>query len=100
MEKFEILLYSVPEEKAKIEVFFEDETFWLSQKKMAELFNVEVNTINYHIKEIFNSGELIEKATIRNFRIVGLGGRYPGLEAELQQLFKAVGRLLAIAEVF
>lgn len=75
MEKFEILLYSVPEGKATIEVFFEEETFWLSQKKMAELFNVEVNTINYHLKEIFNSSELDEPATIRNFRIVQTEGR-------------------------
>ena len=70
MEKFEILFYSTPEENANIEVFYEFETFWLSQKKMAELFNVEVNTINYHLKEIFKSGELNEKATIRKFRIV------------------------------
>lgn len=70
MEKFEILFYSTPEENANIEVFYELETFWLSQKKMAELFNVEVNTINYHLKEIFKSGELVEEATIRKFRIV------------------------------
>lgn len=70
MEKFEILFYSTPEENANIEVFYEFETFWLSQKKMAELFNVEVNTINYHLKEIFKSGELNEEATIRKFRIV------------------------------
>ncbi|MEN9997056.1 MAG: hypothetical protein RI922_46 [Bacteroidota bacterium] len=70
MEKFEILFYSTPEENANIEVFYEFETFWLSQKKMAELFNVEVNTINYHLKEIFKSGELVEEATIRKFRIV------------------------------
>lgn len=74
MEKFEILLYSVPEGKATIEVFFEEETFWLSQKKMAELFNVEVNTINYHLKEIFKSSELQEDATIRKFRIVQTEG--------------------------
>lgn len=74
MEKFEILLYSVPEGKATIEVFYEAETFWLSQKKLAELFNVEVNTINYHLKEIFKSGELQEDATIRKFRIVQAEG--------------------------
>ncbi|HEY4111121.1 RhuM family protein [Puia sp.] len=75
MEKFEILFYVVPEEKATIEVLFEEETFWLSQKKMAGLFNVEVNTINYHLKEIFNSLELNEKSTIRNFRIVQTEGQ-------------------------
>jgi hypothetical protein len=74
MDKFEILLYSIPDGKATIEVFFEAETFWLSQKKLAELFNVEVNTVNYHLKEIYKSGELQEKATIRKFRIVQTEG--------------------------
>ena len=70
MEKFEILFYSTPEENANIEVFYEFETFWLSQKKMAELFNVDVRTINEHLKNIFQSGELNKQSTIRNFRIV------------------------------
>jgi hypothetical protein len=70
METFEVLLYAAPEGKTHIEVFFEQETFWLSQKKMAELFAVEVQTINYHLKEIFKINELDEKATIRKIRIV------------------------------
>jgi hypothetical protein len=70
MQPFEILLYTAPEGKTHIEVYFEDETFWLSQKRIAELFGVEVQTINYHLKEIFKTNELEEKATIRNFRIV------------------------------
>lgn len=70
MQAFEILLYSTPEGNASIEVFFEGETFWLSQKKMAELFNVEVATINYHLKQIFNTNELKKEATIRKFLIV------------------------------
>ncbi len=43
---------------------------WLSQRLIAELFQVETHTINYHIKEIFKSGELEEIATIREFRVV------------------------------
>jgi hypothetical protein len=70
MEKFEILLYTAPEGNASIEVFFENETFWLSQKKMADLFNVDVRTINEHLKNIYNTDELDEGATIRKFRIV------------------------------
>src|SRR5258708_864065 len=70
MQPFEILLYTAPEGKTHIEVFFEEETFWLSQKKMAELFGVEVQTINYHLKEIFKTNELEEKSTIRKIRIV------------------------------
>jgi hypothetical protein len=87
MQTFEVLLYSTPENKTEIEVFFEEETFWLSQKKIAELFNVGVNTINYHLKEIFKSKELIEKATIRKFRIVqNEGNREVGRDIEFYNL--------------
>ena len=54
----------------RIEVAYEGETFWLNQKKIAELFGVEVHTINYHLKEIYNSGELDADSTIRKIRIV------------------------------
>lgn len=57
-----------------MEIRFEDETFWLTQKKLAELFGVEVQTINYHLKEIFKSGELLEEGTIRKIRIVQMEG--------------------------
>jgi hypothetical protein len=66
----DILLYSTSNGTVKIEVLYENETFWLSQKRIAELFGVEVPTINYHLKEIFRSGELEEIATIRKFLIV------------------------------
>lgn len=66
----DIIFYTTPDGAVHIEVFFQDETFWLSQRKMADLFGVEVHTINYHLKEIFKSGELDEGATIRKIRIV------------------------------
>jgi hypothetical protein len=66
----DIIFYTSPEGNVSIEVIFNDETFWLNQKRMAELFGVEVNTINYHLKEIFKSGELQEISTIRKIRIV------------------------------
>jgi len=72
----DIIFYSTPDGDIHLEVLFNDETFWLSQKRMAELFGVEVHTINYHLKEIFKSGELQEAATIRKIRIVQKeGGR-------------------------
>ena len=66
----DILLYATAQGKVKIEVIYEDETFWLNQKRMAELFGVEIPTVNYHLKEIFKSNELDDKATIRKFLIV------------------------------
>ena len=75
MQPFEILLYTAPEGKTHIEVYFEDETFWLTQKKMAELFGVEVQTINYHLKEIFKINELEENSVIRKIRITADDGK-------------------------
>lgn len=65
--QLQILFHETALVKSTIEVLFEDKTFWLSQKKMASLFGVEVNTINYHLKEIFKSGELENNAVIRKF---------------------------------
>ena len=70
MQTFEILLYTAPEGNSHIEVFYEEETFWLSQKKMAELFGVDVRTVNDHLFNIFTTNELNKKSTIRKFRIV------------------------------
>jgi hypothetical protein len=66
----DIIFYNSPEGRVKVEVIYEDETFWLSQKRMAELFGVDVRTINEHLKNIFESSELEQKATIRKIRIV------------------------------
>ncbi len=65
----EIIFYSTPDGNKKVEVVFHNEDFWLSQKQIAELFGVEVNTVNYHLKEIFKSGELVENSVIRKIRI-------------------------------
>ena len=71
----QFVMYTSPKGEVKVDVVFQDETIWLSQKKMAALFNVEVNTINYHLKEIFNSGELKESSTIQKIRIVQQEGK-------------------------
>lgn len=68
MDSADIILYTDPKGQIKVEVYYENETFWLSQKRMAELFGVEVQTINYHLKEIFKSGELMEDSVIRKIR--------------------------------
>ena len=49
---------------------YEDENIWLTQKMMAALYDVDVRTVNEHIKKIYADGELTEQATIRKFRIV------------------------------
>ena len=64
------ILYTAADGEVKLGVFVGDETLWLSQKNMAELFDVDVRTVNAHLKNIFNEGELIEDSTIRDSRIV------------------------------
>ena len=65
-----IIYQSQNKENISVEVLYNEEDFWLTQKSMAKLFNVEVNTINYHLKEIFESYELNEEQTIRKIRTV------------------------------
>lgn len=62
------------DDKNSVEVRYEDENIWITQKMLAALYEVETNTINYHIKKIFEDSELTQEATIRNFRIVQTEG--------------------------
>ncbi|MBR5911014.1 MAG: virulence RhuM family protein [Bacteroidales bacterium] len=70
-----IILYTTVTGNVSVQVQYEDGTFWLTQKRMAELFGVEVHTVNYHLKEIFQSGELQEDAVIRKIRITAVDGK-------------------------
>ena len=70
-----ILLYTAPNGDVRVDVYIEDETVWLTQKSLAELFGVEVNTINYHLKEIFKCFELQEDSVIRKIRITATDGK-------------------------
>ena len=60
----QFLLYTAPDGAVKVEVFYKDETVWLTQKALAELFGVQVPGINKHLKNIFESGELVEAEVI------------------------------------
>ena len=75
MNASDIIFYSTPQGEVRVEVFFEDETFWLSQKKIAELFDKDVRTVNEHLNRIFQEGELNKDSVIRNFRITASDGK-------------------------
>ena len=68
-------LASTSVDNQKIEIRYEDEDLWLTQKLISNLYDVEVNTINYHIKKIFTDNELEENSVIRNFRITANDGK-------------------------
>jgi hypothetical protein len=83
----ELILYTTPDQQTRIEVRLEDETVWLSQRQLAELFQKSVPTINEHIANVFDEGELEREATIRKSRIVQTeGAREVTREVELYNL--------------
>ena len=70
----DVIIYQSGQENISTNVLFKDETFWMTQKDMATLFCVDISTINYHLKETFDSEELSEESTIGKFPIVRLEG--------------------------
>lgn len=70
-----IIYQSQNNENISVGVLYNEEDFWLTQKSMSELFGVEVNTINYHLKEIFKTEELQEESVIRKIRITANDGK-------------------------
>lgn len=71
----EIILYQTEDGQTRIECRFENETIWLTQKLMAELFQKDVRTINEHIQNVISEGELPENSVIRKFRITAADGK-------------------------
>jgi hypothetical protein len=70
----DLILYRTADDAVRVEVLYEGETFWLDQRRMAELFGVDVRTVNEHLRNIYDSGELSEGATLRKIRIVRTEG--------------------------
>jgi hypothetical protein len=71
----QIIIYQDQNGEIKLDVRFDGDTVWLTQKMMAELFGVEIHTINYHLKSIFKTAELIENSVIRKIRIPASDGK-------------------------
>lgn len=68
------ILYTAPNGNVKIEAYIQDETIWLTQQKMADVFGVAKSTISEHLSNIYDSGELEKQATVRKFRTVQIEG--------------------------
>ena len=71
----EFLIFEKQSGADTVEVRYEDDTLWLTQKMMADLFDVSIPTINEHLKNVFAEGELVEESVIRNFRITATDGK-------------------------
>ena len=82
---------STGEQSNTVEMRYEDENIWLTQKMMAALYDVDVRTINYHIKKIFDDSELQENSVIRKFRITAADGKNYNTNHYNLQMIIAVG---------
>jgi len=104
----EFLIFTAQDGKNSIEARYENETIWLTQKLMGELFEVGTNTVNYHFKELFKSGEIEENSVIRKFRITANDGKSLKTDVtiaknyltkdELESLGRIVNAYLDLAE--
>lgn len=82
---------SIGDQPDSIEMRYEDENIWLTQKMMATLYDVGTNTINYHIKKIFEDSELQEESVIRKFRITAPNGKSYNTNRYSLEMIIAVG---------
>ena len=82
---------SVGDQADSIEMRYEDENIWLTQKMMATLYDVDVRTINYHIKKIFSDSELQENSVIQKFRITAADGKTYNTNHYSLEMIIAVG---------
>lgn len=89
----EVLTYvaSTGDPQGSIEIRYEDENIWLTQKTMAQLYDVSVKTINYHIKKVFDDSELSEDSVIRKFRITADDGKTYNTNHYSLEMIIAVG---------
>ncbi len=92
-KEIQFILYNLPDGSGAVQAYVQDETLWLTQKAMAELFGVEVNTINYHLKEIYTSNELVQEATIRKIRIVQQEGNR---QVERERIFYNLDAIISV----
>lgn len=98
MTNSEILIYQAPDGKIKIDVRLKNETVWLTQAHLCELFHKSKATISEHIKHIFEEGELTEESVVRNFRTTASDEKNYLNEDEIKLLGLLVEQYLAFAE--
>ncbi len=91
--KSQLIIYKTEDGITKLEVRLENETVWLTQKLMAELFQTTIPNINMHLKSIFDEGELEERATVKDFLIVQKEGNR---EVKRKQIFYNLDVIISV----
>ena len=90
-ENLNIIIYSSEDGKTKLDVKLENETLWLNQKQLCELFGKSKSTISEHIKTIFEDEELDEKVVVRNYRTTASDGKNYSVDYYNLDMIIAIG---------
>lgn len=96
MKALQFLIYNTPQEDIKVNVVIKDETLWLTQKAMAELFGVQIPAVNKHIKNIFQEGELEEKVVVSILEITTQHGAIPDKTQNKETKFYNLDAIIAV----
>lgn len=92
-KEIQFVLYNLPDNSGKVQAYVEDETLWLTQKAMAQLFDVSVPAVNQHLKNIYESGELTADATIKKNLIVQQEGNR---QVKREQTFYSLDAIISV----
>ncbi|MDR0560715.1 MAG: virulence RhuM family protein [Prevotellaceae bacterium] len=95
-KELQFLIYNTPQENVKVNVVAKDETLWLTQKAMAELFDVGVPAISKHIKNIFAEGELDEKVVVSILEITTQHGAMTDKTQNIETKFYSLDAIIAV----
>jgi hypothetical protein len=95
-KEIQFILYTTPQEDVKVEAVVKDETLWLTQKAMAQVFGVQVPAISKHLKNIFSEGELIENMVVSKMEITTKHGAIEGLTQTNDTKFYNLDAIIAV----
>jgi hypothetical protein len=93
-------MYNTPQENIKVDVVVKDETIWLTQKAMAELFSVQVPAINKHLKNIFEESEVEEKVAVSILEITTQHGAIPNKTQNIETKFYNLDTIISVGYYF
>ncbi|MDR0970080.1 MAG: virulence RhuM family protein [Lentimicrobiaceae bacterium] len=95
-QSLQFLIYNTPQENVKVDVVVKDETIWITQKAMAQLFDVQVPAISKHIKNIFAEGELDEKVVVSILEITTQHGAIEGKTQNVETKFYNLDAIISV----
>ena len=97
-KQMEMILYHSDEGNVLVDAYIRDESIWITQKAMAELFGIDKSGISRHLKKIFESGELDEKVVVAKYAITSPHGAIPGKTQDNETMFYNLDAIISVGD--